>query len=231
MSETVKAASSPDPDKPLLVIKQDLKATLLKTISMIDRADSSKAEGTKVSRETSSGDHAVHKESQHKHLDNSSNRHPPEITELRIALKAAVSRIQINQVHSFSGHENQTLPWLVELPVRDQNNQVISQLAVQYNRQDASIQDEVDKHSVKITLELNELGLIHIELNLSGKHIFSAIWADKKSTQTLIEKNIGSLEERFNVAGLNVDIVSRVPTRRMSEIMKFRQTPLLSEKI
>ena len=235
LKENSKAEAPAKPDISRLPYKTDLKANLLKVVALLDEQIINARIGINSENQQPKVKHhdmqVMNPGEPVKISEITTSRNVMDLLELRSTLEAAVSRIQINQSSSFINNEMSSLPWLVEIPIRNTKNELFAQLAVQYQRSSDETERSADKHVINLTMELDSLGTIHAEIKLSNNKIYSSMWSDNKRTQGILETNIHKLKERFEKAGLNVGVVANNPRSVLRMPVNISNKSLLSTRI
>ena len=124
-------------------------------------------------------------------------------------LESGLSRIQFNQLHSIQQSDTQHKPnWLLEIPIRQAEGRVDTlQLEIQRDREGDG-KEKPPIWTVSLSFELHELGAIRAGLTLLGeKQVGVNLWAEQAGTADLFNRNMDTLRNSMQEAGL---LVSRV---------------------
>ncbi|PJI49596.1 MAG: flagellar hook-length control protein FliK [Pseudomonas sp.] len=129
---------------------------------------------------------------------------------------AAVSRLQTHQLSSLS--QSEVLPdgtllntWQMEIPLRQQHQLVPLQVRIQQEEKPASERDPQQQDTlwrVELAFDLEPLGPLQVQATLAHGSIASQMWAEQASTASLIDRELGTLRQRLNDAGLTVGELS-----------------------
>lgn len=128
---------------------------------------------------------------------------------------AAVSRLQTHQLSSMAqtqvGPEGNLLTtWQLELPMRNQQELVPLQIKLQREEQAPDKQGKKTQKEqemlwrVELAFDLAPLGPLQVQAQLARGSLSSQLWAERASTASLIEAELGHLRERLVAAGLEV---------------------------
>lgn len=133
-------------------------------------------------------------------------------------LAGALNRIQFQQLNSLyqaqsASTDTTTIQtWQMELPFLSQQNQIDSiQLRIDQEKEKNDDQEGAEKTSkwkLALTFDLEELGPMFIQVNLTPPTISSTIWAENQATLKLINKEAHNLRESFAELGLTVEDIS-----------------------
>lgn len=207
--------------------KHDIKANLLRVSVYIEQFLS------KVSSQPSTSDRKS-PSGMNSSPDLSANdlaRKFSELIEIRNIVDSAISRIRLNQSHSLITEENTTPFWLVEIPVVDENGKPTAEIQLRYERPEQDQEQAVNKWNLKLTLDIEPLGKIHVKLMLEENTISSSLWAEKELTNQLISEHIPHLESRLEQAGLAIGSINQQRNANMENIKLAQRSPLLSALI
>lgn len=128
---------------------------------------------------------------------------------------AAVARLQTHQLSSLS--QNEVLPdgtllntWQMEIPLRQQQQLVPLQVRIQQEERQASEREQQRDTlwRVELAFDLDPLGPLQVQATLAHGSIASQLWAERVSTASLIDRELGTLRQRLNDAGLTVGELS-----------------------
>lgn len=128
---------------------------------------------------------------------------PKPLVDLLKQLDGALARIQTNQLASLAQEDNSRQIWQFELPIRQQEHIDLFQMLV---RREPASSPEAETEIWSLTLKMNlaPLGPMRVQLRLQGEKISTSIWVQENSTTDLVEKNLTSLRQAFEKAGLEV---------------------------
>ncbi|MET1078159.1 MAG: flagellar hook-length control protein FliK [Pseudomonas sp.] len=125
---------------------------------------------------------------------------------------AAVSRLQTHQLSSMAQSQvgpdgNLLTTWQLELPMRNQQELVPLQIKLQREEEPPKKDKKEQKEMlwrVELAFDLPPLGPLQVQAQLARGSLSSQLWAERASTASLIEAELGNLRERLLAAGLNV---------------------------
>ncbi|TBU95365.1 flagellar hook-length control protein FliK [Phytopseudomonas dryadis] len=124
---------------------------------------------------------------------------------------AAISRLQTHQLSSLAQSQvgpdgNLLTTWQLELPMRNQQELVPLQVKIQHDEPAPTAKQDAKETMWRIDLafDLEPLGPLQIQAQLAHGSLSSQLWAERASTASLIDKELGNLRERLLAAGLTV---------------------------
>ncbi len=117
--------------------------------------------------------------------------------ELQRHVESALARIQLNQLNSLPNGEQHSQAFLLELPVKENENIDVFSLKIKEEDQQKSDQESSKRWSINLSFDLNGLGNIHAKLTLGGEQIQASLWAEQETTFDLIQNNLAQLRERL----------------------------------
>ncbi len=120
--------------------------------------------------------------------------------DLQRHVESALARIQLNQLNSLPHDEQHSQVFLMELPIKENENIDVLSLKINEEEQQTSEQESSKRWSIKLSFDLNTLGSIHAKLTLGDEKIKASLWAEKETTFNLIQNNLNLLYERFTGA-------------------------------
>ncbi|MGE6790717.1 flagellar hook-length control protein FliK [Pseudomonas guineae] len=124
---------------------------------------------------------------------------------------AAISRLQTHQLSSLAQSQvgpdgNLLTTWQLELPMRNQQELVPLQVKIQ--RDEGNPQDKPENKEtlwkVELAFDLDPLGPLQIQAQLSHGRLNSQLWAEHSSTVSLIDAELDNLRQRLNAVGVQV---------------------------
>ena len=125
---------------------------------------------------------------------------------------AAISRLQTHQLSSLA--QSQTGPdgavlttWQTEIPMRNHHELVPLQVKIQHEEPGEQAARQERKESlwrIDLAFDLDPLGPLQVQAQLSQGNLSSQLWAERASTANLIDRELPALRERFVAAGLTV---------------------------
>ncbi len=130
-------------------------------------------------------------------------------------LAGALNRIQFNQLNSLyqaqtSSSDTATIQtWHMEIPFLTAQNDIdpIQVRIDQQTSKNKNSQDPENQSSWKLSLafDLDNLGPLYIQVNLSPPNVSSTIWAEQQQTLKLINREANNFRESLIKLGLTVD--------------------------
>ncbi|HBX54487.1 flagellar hook-length control protein FliK [Pseudomonas sp. UBA2684] len=124
---------------------------------------------------------------------------------------AAVSRLQTHQLSSLAQSQvgpdgNLLTTWQLELPMRNQQELVPLQIKIQHDEPQKTSKNEQKETlwRVELAFDLEPLGPLQVQAQLARGRLSSQLWAERASTVSLIDAELGNLRERLCTAGLTV---------------------------
>ena len=117
--------------------------------------------------------------------------------DLQRHVESALARIQLNQLNSLPNADQQTQAFLLELPVKENENIDVFSLKITEEDQQKSDLESSKRWSIKLSFDLNGLGRIHAKLLLGGEQIKASLWAEEESTFDIILSNLNQLRDRL----------------------------------
>ena len=117
--------------------------------------------------------------------------------------EAALARLQMNQLSSLPAEHGGTPMWVLDLPVRREDQVDVLRLQVEADdRRDRP--QELRSWSVSLGLEPGNLGPVHVRLTLHGGQISATVWAERPDTAALFAIHLEDLRAGMTHAGLAV---------------------------
>ena len=117
--------------------------------------------------------------------------------DLQRHVESSLARIQLNQLNSLPNGEQHSQAFLLELPVKENENIDVFSLKINEEDQQKSDQESSKRWSIKLSFDLNGLGNIHAKLTLGGEKIQASLWAEEETTFDLIQNNLDLLHDRL----------------------------------
>ena len=123
---------------------------------------------------------------------------------------AAISRLQSHQLSSLAqtqvGADGSLLTtWQMEIPMRDQQQLIPLQLQIQSQTQEQKRKDAGETlWRVELAFDIEPLGPLQVQAQLFKGSLSSQFWAERASTASLIDHELGHLRERLQAGGLSV---------------------------
>ncbi|UZE94926.1 flagellar hook-length control protein FliK [Alkalimarinus alittae] len=133
-------------------------------------------------------------------------------------LAGALNRIQFQQLNSLyqaqtaSTDTTSVQTWQMELPFLTSQNQIDSvQLRIDEEKDNNDNDADTEKKSkwkLALTFDLEGLGPIFIQVNLSPPTVSTTIWAEEQKTLKLINQETHNLRDSFSELGLTVEDIT-----------------------
>ncbi|KRV81847.1 flagellar hook-length control protein FliK [Pseudomonas citronellolis] len=125
---------------------------------------------------------------------------------------AAVARLQTHQLSSLVQSEplrggGQLHTWQMEVPMRTEDSLVPLQVRIQHEDRRESNDPEQPRESlwrIDLAFDLDPLGPLQVQASLAPLGLSSQFWAERESTASLMESELGYLRQRLQDAGFTV---------------------------
>lgn len=117
--------------------------------------------------------------------------------DLQRHVESAVARIQLNQLNLLPGTDQHSPAFLLELPVKENEEIDVFSLKINEEEKQEQDQDALKRWSIRLSFDLNGLGKIHAKLILGGEQILASLWAEEEKTFDLIQDNLNLLRQRL----------------------------------
>ena len=125
---------------------------------------------------------------------------------------AAVARLQTHQLSSLVQSEplrggGQLHTWQMEVPMRAEDSLVPLQVRIQHEDRRESNDPEQPRESlwrIDLAFDLDPLGPLQVQATLAPLGLSSQFWAERESTASLMESELGYLRQRLQDAGFTV---------------------------
>jgi hypothetical protein len=108
-------------------------------------------------------------------------------------VQGALARLEVAQLQA-TPHS-----WLVEIPIHDTEGPDILQLLLKHE------QEQNDSWNLGFSLDLPALGPLTGELQLRGLRLSVRLWAQRRDTVDLLEREFDNMRERLAATGLFLD--------------------------
>ncbi|MFK8066772.1 MAG: flagellar hook-length control protein FliK [Gammaproteobacteria bacterium] len=166
-------------------VEGDLKGRLLRLVSLISNESTNSTKQTEQKQSASNNS-----------LLNflSNNKLMPE---LQRHVESALARIQLNQLNSLPGLEQNQQAILLELPVKEKDKVDIFSLKITEEEDQKEEQEAQKKWAINLSFKLEGLGNLHAKLILGGQKIQASLWAEDQNTFELIQNNMDLLQQRL----------------------------------
>lgn len=192
-----------------IAVKQQVAVTLTAQKTVADKTVNK--ESSQTIDLSQAKDKTVKTEKAELDMLNISRKETTELTDLKRVVDSAIARIQVNQSSAIVTEESQLPVWLIDIPIKDEQETSLAQMRISYEQHTAKDEDAERKWSASLTIELETLGKIHVRVALAGDKISSSIWAEDDATYRLIERHMEQLTSNLHRVGLNIDCVNCYP--------------------
>lgn len=131
--------------------------------------------------------------------------------ELQLQAEGALARVQLNQLSSLPQERQPGMEWLVELPVRRQQETDIWNLRISRDPERDTGRGPADGAagwSVMLAFDLPGLGPMQTRVNLRGEQISAQFFSQTPGILSLIREHLPMLQARLRQAGLQIDELS-----------------------
>ncbi len=122
--------------------------------------------------------------------------------ELAKQVESVLSRVVVNQLSSLNAEQNGQQQWLVDIPMRENNNGKLLQLHIEKDEKQSSEQTTETHWSFSLSIDLGELGPLHARVSLHGDRLTANLWAEQEQTLDLINQHSDYLGGRLVEVGL-----------------------------
>lgn len=134
---------------------------------------------------------------------------PGWLNELRTRTRQALARMVLHQWSSIeSSHENHSLRWLVELPLRSQDGIDIIHMLLERDCRRRQKNDEDPSWRVALALSLPELGPIHAHITLAGKQVTTRFWVESPESLRRLRAALPNLRQALEGRSLEVTVLN-----------------------
>ena len=150
--------------------------------------------------------------------------------ELLQQVEGVLSRIQSQQLQSLQADQQGRQMWMMELPVKNEENLDLFDLRVQRDGKEKEQDDQEQSWSMTLAFDLEGLGPIRVQVGLVGEAITANFWAELPDTRRLFHEHIEHLRSRLKQSGLDVSELScqcGVPP----EPAEYLESRLLDERV
>lgn len=139
--------------------------------------------------------------------------------ELQRQAEGALARVQLNQLSSLPQERQAGMEWLIELPVRREQETDIWNLRISRDPDRAQGRDAAEQApgwSVMLAFDLPGIGAMQTRVNLRGEQISAQFFSQTAGVLPLVMEHLPVLQARLRQAGLQVDELSchhgQIPT-------------------
>lgn len=139
--------------------------------------------------------------------------------ELQRQTEGALARVQLNQLSSLPQERQAGMEWLVELPVRREQETDVWNLRISRHAGHDDQRGQADAGggwSVMLAFDLPGIGPLQTRVNLRGDQISAQFFSRAPGTLALVQEHLPLLQARLRQAGLGIDELSchhgQIPT-------------------
>lgn len=138
----------------------------------------------------------------------------PTVRELQRQAEGALARVQLNQLSSLPQERQPGMEWLIELPVRREqdadvwNLRILRHAGHDGGRDGECAQGEDGSWSVMLAFDLPGIGPMQTRVNLRSDTITAQFFSRTTGTLALVQEHLPLLEARLRQAGLRIDELS-----------------------
>lgn len=124
--------------------------------------------------------------------------------ELLTEVRAMVSQIESNQLHSLRAEQPNLQQFLVDLPFGNEPDIDSFELLFEHSKDDSNPQ-KVKSWKVVVRFDLEPLGAMFAQIQLINERISTHIFAESQHTAVLIDEHMHVLKKSLSSAGVNID--------------------------
>ncbi len=153
------------------------------------------------------------------------------LKELARQTEGALARVRLNQLNALPTQEQPNPPLLFEVPIR--HNETIRPISLRVEeeqRQQTGEEEHHQRHTVHLSLDLENLGPLHARVSLINEKILVTMWAERTETLTIISKHLHELHQRLREAGIQLDPIQCLQGTPPETTGKTTQRLTLNEK-
>ncbi len=126
------------------------------------------------------------------------------LQELAHHSEAGLARLKVQQLHTLAGQNAPEPAWLLELPLRHQQETEVLRLRIQREAA-ARNGNGVPGWSVRLHFDNASHGAIDSVVTLAGSKVGVSFWSEQTATASLFQQRMEELRARLQQAGLEVD--------------------------
>ncbi|MFQ5470550.1 MAG: flagellar hook-length control protein FliK [Gammaproteobacteria bacterium] len=125
------------------------------------------------------------------------------VTELLQLASGALARVQVNQLASVPGEDQNTPILSFELPVK--SGEKVETIQIKIGKEDKGSQEYAEpRWTATLTINVESLGSIHALVTVTGNQVWTKLWAEQPEALELINREVQKLDEGFRKKGLEV---------------------------
>lgn len=122
---------------------------------------------------------------------------------LQDAARAVLARLVLHQLTALEHTQDKQMCWLVEIPVRGNNQLDVLHLRIEKEPQ-RKHDSEASRWTATLAFDLPSLGPIQARVNIQRDLISSSLWAERKETASMLEGSLSTLRKNLEARGLRV---------------------------
>lgn len=125
-------------------------------------------------------------------------------------VESSLARLQLHQLASQPTEGEQRQVWLLELPVRRDQNVDVLHLRIERENgdQDGEAGPNKTGWTVKLAFDLDGLGPVQARVGLHHGLVSTAFWSERRDTHSLFQQHLSELRRQLVEAGLDVGAMS-----------------------
>lgn len=131
--------------------------------------------------------------------------------ELQLHAEGALARVQLNQLSSLPLERQPGMEWLIELPVRREQETDIWNLRISRDPErdgERGPAENAGGWSVMLAFDLPGIGPLQTRVNLRGEQISAQFFSQTPGILALVREHLPMLQARLRQAGLQIDELS-----------------------
>lgn len=130
------------------------------------------------------------------------------ISELFRQIESALARTQLHQLNTLNELENGKLAWSLELPIRNEEDDVDVMKMRIFGDEENKNEEGVTPLTVTLEIDLKYIGPVFSKIVLLRDAVSVGFWAEEEMTYSLFEQHVEELQTRLQDAGLRTDQIS-----------------------
>lgn len=117
-------------------------------------------------------------------------------------IEASIARIEVNQSKIMVTHDNQSLLWSVEIPVKDKEDIDLLKLNIEADKESNKNNGEQQLWKSSLKINFVNIGSIAANLSILNNEVNVTLWSENEDLNALIHDNLYLLDERIERCGL-----------------------------
>ncbi len=126
-----------------------------------------------------------------------------QLAELKQQIAGLLARINTNQLLNAEAAQNGQLSWLIELPVKHDDQTQL--LRFKFEREPRPHGSGDSAWTVEVAMDMGEQGPLHVQVSLIGKRINVQMRAESPTLVNALNQQLQSLQQGLSAAGLETD--------------------------